>query len=86
MLITNGTDERNVTKGAYEQFYKPLGYKPIVVVPFEEKKQEEIIVKEEPEKEEIKEEKPKTEEIEEIKETEKEETVSQKKTPKKYKK
>lgn len=32
MLITNGKDEKNVTRGAYEQFYKPLGYKPIVVI------------------------------------------------------
>ena len=86
MLVTNGIDEKNITKGAYEQIYKPLGYKPIVVIPFEEKKQEDVITEtkiEEPIKEEIKEEEPKKEEI---KEKKKEETVSQKKTPKKYKK
>ena len=38
MLITNGIEEKNVTKGAYNQFYKPLGYKPIVVIPYEEPK------------------------------------------------
>ena len=32
MLITNGIDEKNVTKGVYRQIYAPLGYKPIVVI------------------------------------------------------
>ena len=39
MLITNGIEEKNVTKGAYNQFYKPLGYKPIVVIQYEEPKE-----------------------------------------------
>lgn len=32
MLIIKDKDEKNVTKGAYEQFYKPLGYKPYKVI------------------------------------------------------
>ena len=45
MLITNGKDEKNVTRGVYRQIYAPLGYKPIVVIdvqPIEEKPIEKI--------------------------------------------
>lgn len=72
MLITNGNEEKNVTRGAYKQFYMHLGYKPIVVIEptFTEK-----IVEEHQEKPvEVKEEK-----IEK-------KIVSQKNTPKKSKK
>ena len=72
MLITNGKDEKNVTKGAYEQLYKPLGYKPIVIIEHEEIK----------ETKEVKQ----SEQYLEEKEIKKEKTVLQKKTPKKYKK
>lgn len=43
MLITNGIEEKNVTKGVYKQIYAPLGYKPIIVIdaqPIEEKTME----------------------------------------------
>ena len=46
MLITNGIEEKNVTKGAYNQFYKPLGYKPIVIIPFVEETK--VVEKEQP--------------------------------------
>lgn len=45
MLITNGIEEKNVTRGVYRQIYAPLGYKPIVVIdvqPIEEKPIEKI--------------------------------------------
>ena len=32
MIIIKGKDKKEVTKGAYEQFYKPLGYKPYVFI------------------------------------------------------
>ena len=32
MLITNGNEEKNVTKGAYKQLYERLGYKPVTVI------------------------------------------------------
>lgn len=32
MFIIKDKDKKNVTKGAYEQFYKPLGYKPYKVI------------------------------------------------------
>lgn len=41
--ITNGTTNKEVTKGAYENFYKPLGY---VVVVNDNKKREVEIKKE----------------------------------------
>lgn len=55
--ITNGTTNKVVTKGAYENFYKPLGYEIIVDT---NNKKREVEVKEEVKKEtkkEIKEEK-----------------------------
>lgn len=75
MLITNGKDEKNVTKGAYEQLYKPLGYKPIVIIEHEE-------IKDIKDTKEAKQ----SEQYLEEKEIKKEKTVLQKKTPKKYKK
>lgn len=71
MLITNGKEEKNVTKGVYKQLYEPLGYKPIVVI--DVSCIEEPIVVEETLKEEI------------IEKNEKK-PVSRKKTPKKSKK
>ena len=47
--ITNGTTEKYVTNGAYEDFYKPLGYeikndkKVEVEEPKQEVKKEEVI-------------------------------------------
>ena len=32
MIIIKDKDKKEVTKGAYEQFYKPLGYKPYVFI------------------------------------------------------
>lgn len=32
MIIIKDKDKKEVTKGAYEQFYKPLGYKPYACV------------------------------------------------------
>ena len=78
MLITNGKDEKNVTKGAYEQLYKPLGYKPIVIIEHEEIKD----IKDTKDTKEAKQ----SEQYLEEKEIKKEKTVLQKKTPKKYKK
>ena len=72
MLITDGIHEKNVTKGAYNQFYKPLGYKPIVIIENEEiekPKEVEVVVDVQPTK------------IEK-----KEKTVLKTKTPKKSKK
>lgn len=73
MLITNGKDEKNVTKGVYNQYYKALGYNPVIKVGYEEPKVEKI---EEPKTEE-----PKIEKIEK-----KDKIVSRKNTPKKSKK
>lgn len=69
MLIINDKNvTKNVTRGAYEQFYKPLGYKPFAIADAEIT---EII------------EEPIVETVEEVKkENEKEEKVSIKKTSK----
>lgn len=32
MIIIKDKDKKEVTKGAYEQFYKPLGYKPYTYI------------------------------------------------------
>ena len=32
MKIIKDKMVKNVTKGAYEQFYKPLGYEPLIVI------------------------------------------------------
>ena len=32
MIIIKDKDKKEVTKGAYEQFYKPLGYKPYACI------------------------------------------------------
>lgn len=53
MIIIKGKDKKEVTKGAYEQFYKPLGYKPYVFI--------EAVYTEEPKVEETKVEEPKVE-------------------------
>lgn len=76
MLITNGNEEKNVTKGAYKQLYERLGYKPVTVIDttFTEKIEKEIQVKEIVKEQEIKEEK------------NEKEHVSRNKTPKKSKK
>ena len=75
MLITNGKDEKNVTKGVYRQYYKHLGYHPVIKVGYEKSKVNNV-------------EKPKINEVEKLKEKieKKEEIVSQKNTPKKLKK
>lgn len=54
MIIIKGKDKKEVTKGAYEQFYKPLGYKPYVFI--------EAVYTEEPKVEEPKVEETKVEE------------------------
>ena len=51
MIIIKDKDKKEVTKGAYEQFYKPLGYKPYVFI--------EAVYTEEPKVEETKVEEPK---------------------------
>lgn len=51
MIIIKGKDKKEVTKGAYEQFYKPLGYKPYVFI--------EAVYTEEPKVEETRVEEPK---------------------------
>ena len=81
MLITNGIEEKNVTKGAYKQLYERLGYKPVTVIDttFTEK-----IEKETPVKEVFVEEIVKEQEIKE--EKNEKEHVSRNKTPKKSKK
>lgn len=50
--ITNGTTNKEVTKGAYKNFYEHLGYK---IVGNEEKPKREVEVKPEIKKEEVKE-------------------------------
>ena len=84
MLITNGKEEKNVTKGVYNQLYKALGYHPVTLVAYEEPQIETIEEPKEKIVEEIKPEpieEPKVEKIEK-----KEKTVSRKNTPKKSKK
>lgn len=70
MLIIKDKDEKNVTRGAYEQIYKSLGYKPIVVIDVKPIEEKPAMVKP----------------IEENKEEIRKEPVSQKNTPKKIKK
>lgn len=50
--ITNGITDKEVTKGAYKNFYEHLGYK---IVGNEEKPKREVEVKPEIKKEEVKE-------------------------------
>lgn len=76
MLITNGKDEKNVTKGVYKQYYEHLGYHPVIKVGYEEP---DIKMIEEPKVDTIEE--SKVEKIEK-----KEKIVSRKNTPKKSKK